>query len=130
MSDGPEVVLDASALLAALHGEPGGAGVEARLQGAVLSSVNYAEVVQQSLARGVDLDGFRADLEALGIMILPFTIQDAERAAGMWPVTSKLGLSLGDRACLALALRLGLPVMTADRIWGKVTLGVDVQLIR
>ena len=63
-------------------------------------------------------------------MILPFTIEDAERAARMWPVTSKFGLSLGDRACLALALRLDLPVMTADRVWGKLQMGVEVQLIR
>ncbi len=130
MSDVSRVVLDASALLAALHGEQGGASVEARLQGAVLSSANYAEVVQQCLARGVDTEGLRADLEALGVMILPFTIVDAERAAKMWLVTSKFGLSLGDRACLALAMRLGLPVMTADRIWGKLAMGVDVQLIR
>jgi len=126
----PKLVLDASALLAALHGEQGGADVEARLHGAVLSSVNYAEVVQQSLARNVDINGFRDDLEALGIMILPFSIVDAERAATMWPVTSKFGLSLGDRACLALALRLGLPIITADRIWGRLQLGVEVRLIR
>ena len=130
MTDGPEVVLDASALLAALHGEPGGHDVETRLEQAVLSSVNLAEVMQKSVARGLVLDGFTADLEALGVTILPFTSEDAEASGFLWSETHALGLSLGDRACLALARRTGLPALTADRVWAELKIGVEVQIIR
>ena len=130
MTDGPEVVLDASALLAALHGEPGGHDVETRLEQAALSSVNLAEVMQKSMARGLAVEGLTADLEALGVTILPFTSEDAEASGLLWPATHGLGLSLGDRACLALALRMGLPALTADRVWAELKIGIDIQVIR
>lgn len=76
------VVLDASALLAWLHDEPGGDQVEALLEVAVMSAVNWSEVLQKSVARGVAVEGLREDLEALGLQIEPFTIRDAEIAAG------------------------------------------------
>lgn len=104
--------------------------MEARLEQAALSTVNLAEVMQRGLARGLALEGLRRDLESLGIAIFPFTIEDAEAVAGLWPQTQRLGLSLGDRACLALALRLGLPAFTADQAWGRLDVGVDVQVIR
>ena len=126
----PDLVLDASALLAALHGEPGGAQVEPQIERGVMSSVNWAEVVQRSLAFGVPLEGFRDDLEAVGLIILPFTADDAETSATLWPRTRPLGLSLGDRACLALALRLGLPTLTADQIWEQLDVGVEVRIVR
>ncbi|BBM68884.1 type II toxin-antitoxin system VapC family toxin [Rhodothermus marinus] len=122
------VVLDASALLAWLHDEPGGDQVEALLEVAVMSAVNWSEVLQKSLARGVAVEGLREDLEALGLQIEPFIIRDAEIAAGLWEQTRPLGLSLADRACLALGLRLGWPVVTADRAWQA--LGSQVRLIR
>ena len=122
------VVLDASALLAWLHDEPGGDQVEALLEVAVMSTVNWSEVLQKSLARGVAVEGLREDLEALGLQIEPFTMRDAEIAAGLWKQTRALGLSLADRACLALGLRLGWPVITADRAWQA--LGDSVRLIR
>jgi len=121
-------VLDASALLAWLHDEPGGDQVEALLEVAVMSAVNWSEVLQKSVARGVAVEGLREDLEALGLQIEPFTIRDAEIAAGLWEQTRPLGLSLADRACLALGLRLGWPVVTADRAWQA--LGSQVRLIR
>ena len=121
-------VLDASALLALLHEEPGAEFVE--LEGAVISAVNWSEVLYKCLSRGVDIKGLRGDLEALGLSIEPFTPQDAELAAELWPQTRSLGLSLGDRACLALGLRSGLTVVTADRSWKNLRLGVKVQVIR
>ncbi|MFH1140635.1 MAG: type II toxin-antitoxin system VapC family toxin [Chloroflexota bacterium] len=130
MTEKLQVVLDASALLAALRGEPGGHDVEVRLEQAAMSSVNLAEVLQRSLARGVRVDGLRKDLEALGLTISPFTAEDAEASAKLWPATHGLGLSLGDRACLALALRLSLPAVTADQVWGELRIGVDIQVIR
>ena len=130
MTEALEVVLDASALLAALHGEPGGGQVEPHIEQSVISTVNWAEVVQRSLALGVTIEGLREDLEAVGLAISPFTAEDAETAAKLWPQTRSMGLSLGDRACLALALRLGLPTLTTDQAWREVAVGVDVRVVR
>ncbi len=95
-----------------------------------MSGVNWAEVLQRRVARGIPIEGLRADLEALGLTIVPFTAEDAEASAKLWPNTRSLGLSLGDRACLALALRLGLPALTADRVWAGLQVGVEVQVVR
>ncbi len=92
--------------------------------------MNWAEVYQRWLARGVDVTDLRADVEALGLQIVPFIVEDAERAAELWSLTRQHGLSLGDRACLALARRLELPALTADRAWLDVSSGVDVRAIR
>jgi PIN domain nuclease of toxin-antitoxin system len=123
-------VLDASSLLALLHGERGAETVEPLVEGSAISTVNWSEVHQRSIARGVDVMGLRGDVEALGVELVPFDAEDAERAAEYWPVTRDTGLSLGDRACLALAFRLGLPAVTADRAWAELDLGVQVQAIR
>ncbi|MHB8763315.1 MAG: type II toxin-antitoxin system VapC family toxin [Deferrisomatales bacterium] len=124
------VVLDASALLAFLHGEPGADRVESELQTAQVSSVNWSEVVQKALGRGVDTRGLRSDLEALGLEIVSFTAEHAEEAARLWPFTRPLGLSLGDRACLALARLADRAAVTADGDWVKAEFGVEVLLIR
>lgn len=126
-------VLDASALLAWLQGEPGGEIVEPLLNVAVMSSVNWAEVLQKSIARGVEIEGMRADVEALGLQIKPFTTTDAELVAQLYQKTQPQGLSLGDRACLVLAQQLNLPALTTDRAWGDLDcgdLGIEIQLIR
>ncbi|MBI5419505.1 MAG: type II toxin-antitoxin system VapC family toxin [Deltaproteobacteria bacterium] len=113
-----------------LHEEAGGEKVEPLLAAAVISSVNWSEVVQKSIARNVWDESIRADLEALGLSILPFTREDAEGAARLWQRTRTRGLSLGDRACLALGLRLGLPVVTTDRAWRGAVPGLDVRVVR
>ena len=123
-------VLDASALLALLNSEPGGEIVADLLASAVISSVNWSEVVQKSLDRQADVDGLRQDLEALGLEIRSFTAEDAERTAHLRAITERLGLSLGDRACLALAASLGLPAVTADRIWTDLEIGIAVRIAR
>ena len=88
------------------------------------------EVVQKSLVYGVEGDGLRMDLEALGLRILAFTPEEAEMAACVWQKTRPYGLSLGDRACLSLGLRLGLPILTTDRAWLKVQLSIAVHVLR
>ncbi len=108
-------ILDASALLALLHEEPGAGIVEPLLEEAVISSINWSEVVQKSLVRGVELDGLREDLEALGLVIAPFAIEDAEASALLHGETARFGLSLADQACLALSSKLAIPALTADR---------------
>ena len=117
-------------LLAVIMREPGAATGYARMQGATISSVNLAE----TLSRAVDLLGdtnvvSRLLRERL-VTVEPFTRDDAYAVAAMRPATRQRGLSVGDRACLALALRLGLPALTADRVWTQVNVGVTVELLR
>jgi PIN domain nuclease of toxin-antitoxin system len=69
-------------------------------------------------------------IERLRLPVIPFDAADAKIVASLWPPTRPSGLSLGDRACLALGLRLGVPVLTADRAWASLKLGVDVGVIR
>ena len=124
------VVLDASALLALLHAEPGSELVEASLGNAVMSSVNWAEVSGLLQARGLPAAPLRETVEALGITLRPFDSADADATGALYASTRNAGLSLGDRACLALARTLGGPVLTADRGWLEVDVGVDVRCVR
>ncbi|MGH9893834.1 MAG: type II toxin-antitoxin system VapC family toxin [bacterium] len=125
-----KAVLDASALLAYLQDEPGSETIEPMLDESAISIVNWAEVVQKSIAGGVDVDGLREDVEALGLSLLPFTPEEAETAGRLWLETRSCGLSLGDRACLSLGLRLGVPVLTTDQIWATLNLPVTVRVTR
>jgi ribonuclease VapC len=129
-------VLDASAFLAYLHDEPGSALVEAALlQGVVMSIVNWAEVLSKVADRGNDPQALVQELETQGVLgqdleIVAVTQADAVAIAQLRPLTKSIGLSLGDRACIALGQRLGLPVLTSDRAWEGVSLGVEIQVIR
>jgi ribonuclease VapC len=76
------------------------------------------------------VSNLRAETEALGVAIMPFTADDAEQTAELFSRTRHLGPSLGDRACLGLARRLGRPALTADRAWLEADLGVEVRAIR
>lgn len=126
-----EVVLDASAILTVLNQECGAADVQAAIRaGAIASTVNLSEVVAKLADRGLDEETIREVTEYLQITVVPFDEDQAWRAALLRPSTRSLGLSFGDRACLALAQTLGLPVMTADRAWAKLSVGVTVELIR
>ncbi|MBI2917077.1 MAG: type II toxin-antitoxin system VapC family toxin [Chloroflexi bacterium] len=130
MAEALQLVLDASALLAVIQQEPGAQWVEQHLRRAAISTVNWAEVWQRGLARGTRMEGLREEFEAWGLTIAQFTVEDAEACAALWSSTRRLGLSLGDRACLALGRRLGLPVATTDRAWGRLDIGVEVHLVR
>lgn len=124
------LVLDASAVLAWLHDEPGGDQVGEHLPDACISSVNWSEVVQKSLARKVNIEGMREQFMALGLSIESFDASQAESAGCFWSSTRKQGMSLGDRACLALAKEMSLPVLTADRAWKRLNLDIDIRLLR
>lgn len=136
MSLTPTAVLDASALLAYLQGEPGADYVAASLtQGTAMSAVNWAEVLSKLLERGKLPQAVTAQLRDLGLLgqaILIYPVDEALALinAELLPSTRAMGLSLGDRACLALALTLNLPALTADKAWSSVDAGVSVQLIR
>jgi PIN domain nuclease of toxin-antitoxin system len=123
-------VIDSSALLALVLSEPGAAFVEATLDdGAFLSSVSLAEVVAK-LSESQDERQVRRSLLTLRFETVPFLEEHAWRAAALRNATRAIGLSLGDRACLALAQSLGLPALTADRRWAEANVGVKVVLCR
>ena len=124
------VVLDASALLALLHEEPGSELVEASLGNAVMSSVNWAEVSGLLQARGLPAGPLREIVEALGITFRAFGSDDADATGALYASTRDAGLSLGDRACLALARTLGVPALTADRAGLELDVGVEIRRVR
>jgi ribonuclease VapC len=95
-----------------------------------MSSVNWSEVLQKAAMHGVDTEELRADIEGLGVTLVPFTIDDAGVTTRLWPETRSAGLSLGDRACLGLAIRESVPAVTTDRSWASLALEVSVQVIR
>ena len=134
MSD--RVVLDASALLAYLHDEIGAGHVaEAMAGGTAISAANWAEVLSKLADEGEDPDGLTERLEAEGVLgteleVVPLTDVDARVMAKLRPLTRSAGLSLGDRACIALGLRLGSAVLTTDRGWATLDLGLEVLLAR
>jgi ribonuclease VapC len=129
-------VLDASALLAHLRDEPGADVVaEAIASGAVISTVNLAEVFSRVADRGGDPAKLVAELTESGLLdgaitVEPFTAADAIDVGRLRPLTRDAGLSLGDRACLALARRLNAPALTADTDWQGVAHGVELCPIR
>jgi ribonuclease VapC len=122
------IVLDASAILALLHEEPGADEVEELLDGALMSAVNLSEVIQKAEQHGVNSEGLEYDLEALGLELRDFDVAMARPAAELWSRGS--GLSVGDRACLALAWATGSTAVTADGRWARVPLAVDVRFVR
>jgi ribonuclease VapC len=126
----PRSVLDASALLAFMQKESGWESVGRAIGRSAVSAVNWSEVVGKVVARGVSLEGLRANVEAAVIRILDFSADDAELCGQLLPQTRALGLSLGDRAALALARRLDVPVYTSDRAWGRLSLGVRIRVVR
>lgn len=123
-------VLDASALLAFLQGEPGAEFVEEVLAHSLMSAVNWAEVLQRHRVRNVPSATLLGELAVFGFAVIDFSAQDAAIAAELFPATRHLGLSLGDRACLALGISLGFTVLTADRAWKDLKLPVKIDVIR
>ena len=123
-------ILDASAILAVLNGESGQKKVIPLLAESAISSVNLSEVAAKLLEAGMDESSARLAVSVLGIgEIIDFTEDLAWEAARLRPLTKQHGLSLGDRACLALAIKLKIPAVTADKEWAKLKL-CKVVLIR
>ncbi len=123
-------VWDASALLLLLQQEPGWQELGPRLPDSVMGSVNLSEVAAKLMEAGGTPGMTRQVLEGLPIEIDDFTADLAYRTAELRGPTKELGLPLGDRACLALGLSLGSPILTGDRAWLELDLGVAIELVR
>jgi ribonuclease VapC len=127
----PKVVIDASALLAFLHRERGYERVRPVLHASAISAVNLEEVLVKMSRRQVDPQELWREVHRRGVRAVPYGEEDALLGAGLDAQIAKKGsLSLGDRACLSLALRLRLPVLTADRLWQELKLEIEVRPIR
>lgn len=124
------VVFDASALIAYLFDEPGAAVVDRHLPGAIMSTVNYTEVLTRFARDGHALADVVAQIQTLSIELLPLDEELAVAAATFSATGRPHGLSLGDRVCLALAHHLDASALTADRAWAELEVGVEVVLIR
>lgn len=125
-----DTVLDSSAVLAVLQNEPGAAVVTSVLQGAVICAVNFAEVVGKLIERSGSSQAAQAALATINLQVADFDEVLAGRTGELLQATRQQGLSLGDRACIALGERERAPVYTADRRWLQAGLSVDIRVIR
>jgi PIN domain nuclease of toxin-antitoxin system len=123
-------VLDASALLAVMLGESGADAVHAVLDRAKIGAVNLSEVVAKLQERGVPDDAIDQSLADLDLTIVPLDQDQAMRAGKLRLATRGAGLSLGDRACLAVADALGAVAITTDQAWAKLSLDIEIAFAR
>jgi|ERR1700731_4189058 ribonuclease VapC len=127
----PNYVLDASALMALFQGEPGSEKVaQAVKDGAAISAVNLSEIASKLNELNTPQTLIQDAINALGLTIVDFNADFAFKVGLLRPLTRHLGLSLGDRACLALAQYLNLPALTSDRLWKALSLGITIEVIR
>lgn len=125
-----DLVIDASALLALINGEPGAEQVAEAVPGAAISAVNLSEVAARLAENGADPYDVRQEIDRLALDVVPFDAEQAYETAWLRPDTKALGLSLGDRACIQLGRRMARPVLTADRVWSQIPSSFPIQLIR
>ena len=125
-----KIVVDASAILALINSERGKEEVEKILSDAIVSSVNFSEVITVTNRNGFKEEEIVNLLKNIFPNIIDFNYEQACIAASFDRDTKALGLSLGDRSCLALAKYKDCSVLTADRSWKELQIGVDIRLIR
>ena len=123
-------VLDTSAVIAYMLREPGWEKVQRSLSGGLLSTVNLCEVLSKFSERGEKAETILSDVLELGLELIAFTPAQALSAAMLRPVTRHLGLSLGDRACIALGLERAATVLTADAAWAGLEAPHQITVIR
>lgn len=126
-------VIDTSAILAYAFAEKGATKVERWIdEGAAVSALTVQETMSKLCQTGMGLEEAEELIRALGLAVHPLDLDLAVRAGGMFALTKPFGLSHGDRACLALGQKLGVPVITADKAWSKVArdLGLRVEQFR
>lgn len=123
-----KAVVDASVVLAWLQDEAGADEAEPMLMEGIIGAANWSEVLQKARQHGVPVGAVAPLLASFGLIVADVNRTDAERAAGLWHTGG--GLSLADRLCLALGLRLGLPVATTDAAWSGLAGGPEIVLVR
>jgi len=124
------IVIDASAALAFLQGEPGFERVRDALADAVIGAVNFSEILAKLAEKGVGKEAVGLAVSALACPVIDFDRAQAEASADLRPASRKFGLSLADRACLALAKLRGATALTADKVWADLDLGIEIEVIR
>lgn len=124
------IVLDASALIALWRKERGWERIAQEISSSAISSANFAEALSKFVEEGGDADTMTNEIVKTGCEIVVVSVEHAVTTAKLRPVTRPPGLSLGDRLCLALAIERSCEVLTADRNWAKLNIGVPIQLIR
>lgn len=129
MSD-DDIVVDASAVLAFLNREPFGQFDPGRLARATISAVNFSEILDRLYRGGASHADADRLVNPLSLNIIPFDEAQARAVARLRAATRRVGLSLADRACLVLGMQRGEAVVTADRVWATLDIGVEVILIR
>jgi PIN domain nuclease of toxin-antitoxin system len=116
--------------MALLRAEPGAETVARSLGGAVISAVNYSEVLKKTIERGGDSEQAAAFIRSLSVMIIPFDEAQATASAALYPQTKQHGMSFADRACLALGIQRRAVVLTSERKMGLLNLPIKVTVIR
>lgn len=124
-----ENILDASAILAVLQNETGKEKVVAILDESAISRVNLTEVLTKLIEKGMSVDEAKETFEELALIVIEFDENQSLKAAELRPLTKHLGLSLGDRCCLALAVLENLPAVTADKNWASLNF-CKIEVIR
>jgi PIN domain nuclease of toxin-antitoxin system len=125
-----KVVIDASAILALLNQEKGSEEIAKYIDQAVISTVNLSEVIAKLAEAGIPENTIKEILSYLNLEVISFNEDQAFKAGILRPLTKSIGLSFGDRACLALGITLNLPVITTDRLWSSLNLEIEVQVLR
>ncbi len=126
------IVVDASAVMALMLGEPGADIVIDAVRGSLMSAVNVSECCARGVERGAKAQDVLSIIQGFDVQVVPFDLVHALETAELREPTRSLGASLGDRACMALGRRHGLAILTGDRRLAGVdpSLGIDVRLIR
>lgn len=125
-----EVVVDASAVLALLNQETGSEEISQVIGNAAISAVNLSEVIAKLAEAGIPEEDIRQILFNLNLEVILFNEEQGLKAGMMRPATKSMGLSFGDRACLALGIYFNQPVITTDRLWGSLNLGIEIRVVR
>ncbi|MBE9050112.1 type II toxin-antitoxin system VapC family toxin [Nostocales cyanobacterium LEGE 11386] len=125
-----EVVVDASAVLALLNQETGSEEILQLIDNAAISSVNLSEVIAKLAEAGIPEEDIRQIILNLNLEVILFNEEQAFKAGMLRPATKSIGLSFGDRACLALGVVLNQPVITTDRLWSNLNMGIEIRVVR
>ncbi|MBD2446790.1 type II toxin-antitoxin system VapC family toxin [Nostoc sp. FACHB-152] len=125
-----KVVIDASAVLALLNQESGSEEILQYIGNAAISSVNLSEVIAKLADAGIPEADINQILLNLNLEVVVFNEEQALKAGMMRPATKSIGLSFGDRACLALGILLNQPVVTTDRLWSNLSVGIEIRVVR